>query len=228
MQHAQESKRTTSFQPQLCCMETMTGTSPVFKETYTDYLAQVANADMTRLPGTLGVSVDQKTITVPLFGKPYVIHTDAIIGPHGKRPPFDICVILCKYILLCPEHPSNEKEWLSYRDFKDSGPLTTYFSNDVEQALSGYFSGKTDEMKKAGRLIGGQPPDIDLAYDLALRFEVLPRVPLLLLYNEADEGFPAHCSVLFEKRAETFLDAECLAMAGRLLFTELKDQSQAS
>ena len=54
-----------------------------------------------------------------------------------------------------------------------------------------------------------------------MKFDVLPRIPLLLLFNDADEDFPAHCSVLFEKRADTFLDAECLAIAGRLLFNKL-------
>ena len=144
------------------------------------------------------------------------------ISDHsGKKPSFDICIILCKYILLCPENLLNQTGWVSYRDFKDSGPLTTYFSNDVERAIAGHFSGKTNEMKKACRLLGGQAPEIEVSYDLAMKFDVLPRIPLLLLFNDADEGFPAHCSVLFEKRADTFLDAECLAIAGRLLFSKL-------
>jgi hypothetical protein len=50
-------------------------------------------------------------------------------------------------------------------------------------------------------------------------------VPLLLLFNDADEGFPAACSVLFERRAGGYLDMECLAMSGMLLAERLKKPS---
>jgi len=43
-----------------------------------------------------------------------------------------------------------------------------------------------------------------------------------MLYNDADDEFPATCSVLFERRAERYLDPECLAMVGALLFASLK------
>jgi hypothetical protein len=39
-------------------------------------------------------------------------------------------------------------------------------------------------------------------------------VPILVLFNDADEEFPARCSVLFQRRAEHFLDAESLAVLG--------------
>ena len=43
-----------------------------------------------------------------------------------------------------------------------------------------------------------------------------------MLCNDADEEFPARCRVLFERRAENYLDMECLAMVGMLLFEYLK------
>ena len=47
----------------------------------------------------------------------------------------------------------------------------------------------------------------------------------IVLFNDADDEFPAQCSVLFERRAENYLDAECLAIAGRLLFTSLESSA---
>ena len=47
-------------------------------------------------------------------------------------------------------------------------------------------------------------------------------IPIIILYNDADEEFSAKCSVLFESRAEKYLDAECLAMIGWQLFSHLK------
>jgi hypothetical protein len=43
-----------------------------------------------------------------------------------------------------------------------------------------------------------------------------------MLFNDADDEFPAKCSVLFPARTEAYLDAECIAMLGTLLFRKLK------
>jgi len=101
----------------------------------------------------LGVHVEGNKVIVHVFGKPYEIIKNDIIEPSGKGASLDICVILCKDLLL---------------------------------------------------------------------LDALPRVPVILLFNDADDEFPAQSSVLFEQRAEKYLDPECLAMAGRLLFTRLK------
>jgi hypothetical protein len=55
-----------------------------------------------------------------------------------------------------------------------------------------------------------------------MQFDALPRVPVMLLFNDADDEFPAKSSVIFERRAEHYLDSECLAMVGRCLFNFLK------
>ena len=90
-------------------------------------------------------------------------------------------------------------------------------------AITSYFVGRLDDLKKAGKTMGGYPPDFEVAYDLFMQFDALPQVPVILLFNDADDEFSAQSSVLFERRAEKYLDPECLAMAGRLLFTCLKE-----
>ena len=55
-----------------------------------------------------------------------------------------------------------------------------------------------------------------------MQFKSLPKIPVLLLFNDSDEEFPAQCTVLFERSAENYLDMECLAMVGMLLFEWLK------
>ena len=144
------------------------------------------------------------------------------MDPSGKQPSLDISVIIFKYLLMCPDVYPQEKEWVSYRDFKDSGPLTTFFANDVERAIVSYFTGKLSDMEKASKSLGGYPSDIEVTYDLSVQFDALPQVPILLLFNDADDEFPAQCSVLFERRAEKYLDPESLSMIGRLLSIYLK------
>jgi hypothetical protein len=194
----------------------------VFEKTYEYYLAQVSGIDLNCVKQNLGVAVQGSEMKIPLFGKPHKVSENGITDPSGKKPTLDICVILFKYLLLCPDVFPKENEWVSFRGLKDSGPLTKFFANDVEQAISAYFAGKLGEMVKAGKALGGYTPVIEVNYDLSMQFDALPQVPVIMLYNDADDEFPATCSVLFEQRAETYLDAECLAMLGRLLFTNLK------
>ncbi len=200
----------------------MTNKESVFEKTYEDYLAQVSGIDFNSIKQKLGVEIEKDKIIIPLFGRPHTVSEAGIFDPGGKQPMLDTCVILCKYILLCPQIPPKEKEWVSFRDLKDSGPLTTYFVNDVEQAIARYFNSRLGDMKNAGRILKGYPPDIEISYDLSMQFDALPKVPIVMLFNDVDDEFSATCSVLFERRAENYLDPECLAMVGRCLFTYLK------
>ncbi len=200
----------------------MTAKSSVFEKTYDGYLGQVAKIDFDSLSKRLNEKFEEGTFRIPMFGKPYRISGRGITDPSGKRPSFDICVILCKHLLLCPDTHPTEDEWVSFRDLKDTGPLTTYFSNDVERAIAKEFSGRLDDLKKSSKVLGGYVPAIELSYDLAVQLDPLPRVPVLLTYNDADDEFPAKCSVLFERRAEKYLDAECLAMVGALVSNSLR------
>jgi hypothetical protein len=195
----------------------------VYEKTYRNYLAQLEGLDLTSVGEKLGCKVERNEVLIPLFGKPYKVSKRGIFNPSGKKPDFDQCVILCKHLLLCPNVPPKDHEWVSYPGLKDSGPLTKYFANEVERAIAQYFRARVDRLVEASATLGGSPPAIQASYDFSAQFDALPRVPLVLLYNDADEEFPAKCSVLFENRAEHYLDAECLAMVGRLLFTYLKE-----
>ncbi len=195
--------------------------SSVFERTYKNYVAQVAGLDLKSVEEKLGIEVEGDEAAVPLFGKPFRVSKKGIIAPSGRQPSLDICVILCRYLLMCPDERPKGKEWVAFRDLKDSGPLISYFANDVERAIAAHFSERLKELAEAGKALGGVQPDMELSYEYSAKLDSLPRVPLLMLFNDKDAEFPAKCSVLLERRAEKYLDAECLAMTGRLLFTLL-------
>ena len=196
--------------------------SPVFEETYAHYLSKVAVLDLSSIASKLGARAEEDRLVISLFDRAYVVGPQGITESAGPRPSFDTCIVLFKYILLCPDQQPAGSDWSSFRDLKDSGPLTKYFANEVERLIAGHFAGRKAALISAGQRLGGKPPNVDLSYDVSLRFEPLARVPLLLLFNDQDEEFPAQCSVLFEERAESYLDAECLAILGGMLARQLK------
>jgi hypothetical protein len=199
--------------------------SKVFEQTYEDYLSQIAGLDFNFISATLGAQLDGAEIIVPFFGRPYRISTQGITDPAGKQPHLSISVILCKYLLMCPLIEPLGGNWMAFKDFKDAAPLVSAFSNTVTRPLAEAFSGRVAELEKSGKKMGGFTPDEDFPYDLCMQFDALPKVPLLLLFNDKDDEFPAQCGVLFEKRTEKFIDMECLAMVGMLFFEYLKKES---
>ena len=60
-------------------------------------------------------------------------------------------------------------------------------------------------------------------YDLAMQFQALPMISLLLLFNDGDADFPAYTTVLFQRQAEFYLDPESLAMTSAVLARRLTD-----
>jgi hypothetical protein len=194
----------------------------VFEKTYTYYLDQLKEISFEPITQKLGATIEGNTLKIPLFESNYEISGEKITGPSGEKPSLDVCVILSKYILLCPDKPPQNNDWVSFRNFKDTGPLISYFTHDVEHAVAAYFSDRCDDLRKASDRLGGYPPALNVQYDFTVQFDALPMIPVILLYNDRDEDFSATCSVLFKRRTEKYLDAECIAMLGRQLFNRLR------
>ena len=197
----------------------------IYQKTYRDYLARISEIDFPRTANMLGLVLEKEGLIIPLFGDPYRVTKKDIQGPSGNQPSFEISVVLSKYLLVCPEHTPDGDEWTAYRDFPDARPLNNYFANEVEKAIVLAYSGEVKKLEKAAKSLGGRSPDMELSYTLSLKVEALPGIPLLLLFNEGDCEFQASCSVLFERRADQYLDCESLAILGRLLFVFLQNSA---
>lgn len=197
--------------------------SPIFEKTYKDYLTRIAELNLKQLEDKLGIQVSGNNAIIPFFGKPYTVSCAGISGPENKNPHLAVSVILCKYLLMCPQSEPLENEWVSFKDFKDAAPLIHSFATTVTNPICKMFSGRSSALEMAAKKIGGYPPTEVFSYDVSIKFDALPKVPLLLLFNDKDDEFPAQCTVLFDRRTEQHLDMECVAMVGMLLFSYLSE-----
>jgi hypothetical protein len=195
----------------------MQSKAPIFDKIFNDYLAKVADLNLTGKSEILGIQVDGKTIGIPFFNKFYTITPEKITDRQGNPPQHAVSVILCKYLMLCPETPGSDRELMTYKDFRDAAPYVLGFGNTAEKPISAVFSGKIDALEKRSRELGGKPCDLGISCDLSYVFQPLPKVLIYMFYNDEDEEFPADCSLLFEKRAAHYLDMECLAIIGMVL-----------
>jgi hypothetical protein len=204
----------------------MTDESPAFEQTYRRYLEQVASIDLASRTEVLGIGLEGGEAVIPLFGAEHRVSARGVRSPSGDQPIHSISVVLCQYLLLCPDPaPSAGADWVTYKDFSDAGPFVDGFVNNSEKALCRSFAGRLDDLREACRRLGGSDPSLEVSTELAMRFEALPRIPVVLLFNDRDEEFPADSTILFERRAEKFLDMECIAIIGWMLADHLVENA---
>ncbi len=194
---------------------------PVYNETYRRYLDRLKTMRFDGKEAVLGVTLAGNDVAVPYFGRTVRLTPYGLEDEAGRRPAFADCVVICRYLIMCPSFEPKKTNWVAFRDFPDAGPLTVFWADTVEGTLAKAFAGRRDALQKSCDALGGIVPEMDISCDLVRRFTPLPKVPLLLVFNDADEAFPAAVSVLFEKRASTYLDGESQAVLGHMLANRL-------
>jgi hypothetical protein len=191
--------------------------APVFQEIYENYLAEVAALDLPSRAEPLGIRVDGDMASIPFFHRTYTVTPTAVADEKGGKPSHAVCVILAKYLLLCPDNPAPDAAVVTYKDFREAGPYVGGFHNTAQRPIAERFSGRLEELKRRGKALGGRIWETDVNCDLAIAFPALPRVPIFLIFNDADEEFGAECSLFFRRDAAQYLDMECIAMIGMTL-----------
>lgn len=200
--------------------------SAVFEQTFQDYLKEIEQIDLSRRNDMLGVHLDRGGLVIPLYDRTYRLSADGIEAYTGSPDNPAVRVILCKYVLMCPQElPRIPERLMTYREFKGAGPLTSYFTANTNKILETTFSNKLDLLRERSLRMGGTVIDNE-AYDFSVQFDALPRIPVIVNFNDRDEMFPAACSILYRASAEHFLDMECLAMTGTLLAGTLVGSKQ--
>lgn len=191
----------------------------VFTRAIEGYLRSISAMGDPPFRSLLGVSGERSGLLIPFFGRFYRLTPHAVTDGLGRRPPHAVSVVLCRYLLGCPGHEPAGSDLVTFKDFRDAAPYAATFTGTVEQPIAGRFSGRLPDLRQACRRLGGRKAETGVDCDHAWRFRALPKIPLILLFNDRDDDFSARCTLLFERRASGYLDPESLALIGhRLLY----------
>ncbi len=188
----------------------------VFDTTLEDYLAQIGGIDLLPRANVLGATAGDGALIIPFYGTPHRISKKGVFKASGEKANFAVSVVLCRYVLQCPQAAPAVGEWVTYREFKDSAPLTGYFTANTNKIIETTFAGKLSLLEAACQNAGGRIVETP-SFDLAATFDFLPRIPVYFRFNDRDDEFPAQSSILFRQSAETYLDMECLSIGGTFL-----------
>lgn len=193
-------------------------TAAIFQQNYDNYCAQLAKTDFGKVKFILDIDDNE----VIFLGKKYIVSGDGIKDEYGKQASYSVAIVIAQYILLCPGELYLSKEWVSYKDFSsDAYAGTQIFMSKPENNAKELFSGKIKALGKACQAYGGKQHDVDVPYEIAYRFDILPRISVVLLFNDVEEDFSAQCKMLFQKHVEHYIDPESLAIALGYLINKL-------
>lgn len=103
--------------------------------------------------------------------------------------------------------------WRALEQIPNTISKITSMQRHVEQPLVERFNGRAEALRKAAVALGAQDlTDADGSADAVLRFQPLPKIPVLLKFwnAEPDEGFAAGAKLLFDETICEHLDIESI------------------
>ncbi|MCK9377513.1 MAG: DUF3786 domain-containing protein [Syntrophobacterales bacterium] len=177
--------------------------------------AKVAPLDFAALAEGLGATYGEEAgrpyLSLAYFGYCLQVFKDELRYPPGAlADPWD-AILLYNYIASQGREPVTGR-WIAYNSLPNSVSKAKTLAR-LERQLADHFAGKTAELRERLAQQGGDTVTVGGEdADVQASFLPLPRVPVLLLFwdAEAEEGFAAQAHFLFDASVTTYLDLEAI------------------
>ncbi len=184
----------------------------IFDKKFKDYLLKVKDIDIFEKADILGIQKRNQFSIFDFFNKQIIFDQEDFTEIAGGEVTLAVKTVLCKYIMMCPEKNIKSSSTLvTFREFADAGPLFSRFTENTGKIIETTFSGHLEKLRTRCLSLGGIIIE-NGSYDLSVRFRALPKVPIILNFNDKDEFFPASAGFLYHDNAENYLDLECLGI----------------
>jgi hypothetical protein len=164
--------------------------------------------------------------SVLFYGKHAEVREDGIYC--GNAGLGSIGGILVLRYLIESGTPPCTGEWVPYRAFRDGATFASHLKTYVEDVVAKEFAGRKEILASRIAEIGGKPVDFASRPDFAMVLDPFPGIPVLCLFWDADEEFPASFQFLFDSSAPQHLDLESLAVLLHYTAMKLLPQAVAS
>jgi hypothetical protein len=87
------------------------------------------------------------------------------------------------------------------------------------------FASEPEKLVQSVEILGGEKTDFQFG-DLAVKLNVLPRVPITIVMSLADEEFSAEARIYFDETLETYLDSEQTYFMTHLMVKRLVESAE--
>lgn len=188
---------------------------------YNNQMDALKGADLAAQAPAMGLAVDAEgRVPVKFFERDYLVTNSGVEAVGGHPTTMDHKSVIAHYLMS-----------------KGSGELTGEYvpigrltgmvqtganpSGDLTQPLTERFGDKYEAFTEAARQIGGRHEGRSPSGGEAWLFQPLPKLPIQVVFFEADDEFPAEVKVMFDLSATKFVSYECLELMEIVLVVEL-------
>lgn len=163
-----------------------------------------------RIGGSFNDDVGTESIILPYFNTSVIIFKDKICDADGKELSRNEQTFIFIHMARGGTvNPSGNTK--SFKEFPNTVSKVVTMQDRVEEPLANTFSGNTDNLEKVCAKFGAT--DVTDRYegcDLAFFFTALPKVPVTLLFWDAQEKFDAQAKLMFDDTVIEHLDIEAI------------------
>jgi len=168
--------------------------------------------DLSQKLNVLGIQKRGALFVFDFFNRQLVFDGDDFFDTAGADLTTAVKVVLCTYILMSPEKElKSDGNLVTFREFSDAGPLFLRFTENTAKIIQTSFSNRPETLSRRCLKLGGTILT-NQSYDISVRFSALPKIPIILNFNDADELMPANAGFLYRDTAATYLDLQCLTI----------------
>jgi hypothetical protein len=182
-----------------------------YEQIYESLLPKLSECDFLEAAGRLGLSLQPDgSLSVNFLGREYEISSRGVNPTDGKPVDVNNRSVLAYYAL---SKGAGEPAF-TYVPVSSLTGTKMVFSTNIKwmtDSLGKLFSGDyekfSETMRKLGAVFNGKLSSSGYAWLL----DVLPKIPLQIVYYDDDDEFPCEVQILFDKNASRFMEFECLA-----------------
>lgn len=183
-------------------------------------LQELGRLDPEELARRGGLTLAGEDLSLELLGTTYTLSWPDLVvrEPSGDACSDHLRILLLDYLRQGDGSPPTGK-WIGYQELPDGAFYRQAFQGYSGDRLVRELRGDVDLFRRAAESVGGGSIAIG---DAGYAFQVLPKVPLAVVWWAGDDEFPANATVLFDEVAGHYLPVDGLAMLGSMLCSALR------
>jgi hypothetical protein len=182
-----------------------------YEQIYLDLLPALQSCDLRESAGRLGLSYAGGRIRISFFGREYIITNDGAEPMDGRPVNVNSRSVLLHYVM---SRASVEPEYSFVPLSRLAGVLDGHHpitDGIMNASLVRCFGNDLSKLKAAINAIDGVYEGTSNSGGHTWLLHPLPKIPVRIIFYEADEEFPPEIQIMPDKTAPRIMDFECLA-----------------
>ncbi|MFZ1985097.1 MAG: DUF3786 domain-containing protein [Desulfatitalea sp.] len=184
-----------------------------YRKIFQDLVLRLAHVDIAAAADKLGLGLTEAgEAEIPFLGRTYLVSTAGVRRADRAKFYESTGSVLCHYIMNAGRHrPSGRMVTFAAL----AGPLFkkgSYSQGALEHPLIRRFQGRVDELLAAVTAMGGRVAGEAGIGSVSLMVDLLPNIPLQVIFYDRDEEFAARATLLYDENATRFLEFEFFAV----------------